>query len=256
MGGRVDPAANLGTWETKPVLCPPPPRGPSVCTIGTGCTTRFKTHRKTKTFTCCWKETDFNEEELFNNLTVYLPYLDWKVTTLSSWNHLAGAVSVYLSFYHHLVIKTLASWHTSEIFGHLKNVHTLQRICWALKPTAAQNECLFILLLPLPSAMHTMRIIWTLKFYGHVLHGYDTNNPRLHYLWTKTKRSHYIHPPIIRLLKMTKTFKIQNTTDSFLTQVTQYRTSPSSVQEGGYHEEVFMSLFRTDSPLTHWGWGF
>jgi hypothetical protein len=54
---------------------------------------------------------------------------------------------------------------------------------------------------------------------------------------------------ITHLLKMTNTFKMQNTTDSFLTQVTQHRTSPSSVQEGGYHEGVFMSLFRTDTPL-------
>jgi hypothetical protein len=37
--------------------------------------------------------------------------------------------------------------------------------------------------------------------------------------------------------KMTNAVKIQNTTDSFLMQVTQYRTSPASVQEGGYQNE-------------------
>lgn len=69
------------------------------------------------------------------------------------------------------------------------------------------------------------------------------NSPQLHCLRTKTKRYHIIHPPIIHLLKNDKRHL------KFKTHVTQYRMSPPSVKEGGYHEGVFMSLFRTDSPL-------
>jgi len=45
--------------------------GPPGCITGTGCTTKYKTHRKTKTFMCCWKEADFKEEDFFKNLTAF-----------------------------------------------------------------------------------------------------------------------------------------------------------------------------------------
>lgn len=137
------------------------------------------------------------------------------MTTLSSWNHLAGVASVDLSFYHHLVFKTLASQHTSEIFCHLNNVHTLLRTCWALKLTVAHTVCFFILLLRLLSAIHTKRTIRTLKCYGHALHGYDTNSLQLHCIWTKTKRYHKIHPPIIHLLKWQTHLKFKTQPTAF-----------------------------------------
>ena len=62
---RVAGWALLPIWKfgkLNQYFCPPRRceeyLGPPACIIGTGCTTRFKTHRKTKTFSCCWTEPD------------------------------------------------------------------------------------------------------------------------------------------------------------------------------------------------------